>query len=83
MIFSPGPFLSLPMQSSSAASMDAVFEVLSKPSADRTDEDIGQWITHHSTPHHNYIEKSIIYLSFSSAIDLIAAYLSLLQLRVG
>ena len=30
-----------PPQSSSAASMDAVFEVLSKPSADRTDEDIG------------------------------------------
>lgn len=28
-------------QSSSAASMDAVFEVLSKPSADRTEEDIG------------------------------------------
>lgn len=29
-------------QSSSAASMDAVFEVLSKPSAERTDEDIGE-----------------------------------------
>ena len=51
--------------------MDSVFEVLSKPSADRTDEDIGQSSQHTTYTHHTAsytLRRSVIYFSLSLSL---------------